>query len=1481
MAYKSPFSGMFAAAQDQEDGSESSGAPTSSSSGSYKSSFSGMFAKRKKRDDEEEQARLEQQMKQQEEAKKAEEKKNAEKSVLDRAGDIAKGTGNFIKDAAIGVKDSAVNAYKGTKDTIEGSVAASNNLKDTNKYLADQKPLMAELDRLTGGKTGDEDPAAWEKPEVKEVQRKLNKLALENGSGGYLTDEQKKAANADQKIIEKNKTVRADRDKEFDEAQKVDAKKTAFAAADTFLNVATLGLGTGLKVGAKQLAVQGGKALTKQAFKDMVKVGGTEALEQVIKKGGEASIKKAAQELLEEGVEQGAKTVVKSGARKLAENAAKDSAIGAAYGVTQTGLNDPDADLNDYLLNIAFGAAAGAAVPVVGAGVKKAGGKVIQAVTNKGGGTAASTAANKTAKKVAQGGDVDPNDVNALMNKAIEEQSDKYGTGALTRVKNWVGDQVNPYRALAKIDDKYAKMSGKQRHLLEAGENLEDLARRSAVSEREAASLFFKELDVPTPDGKGFKSSAADLIKKYKGDSPEGLEFNNYTNAKFDLEFREKNAGKKRIQQTFDDDQLKKFVADYEAKNPEALKDAAVKKRVNDEAVDYMANAGAISKEEAETIKAAYKYAVPLERIFPDDLARPEMTGKNVGSIAKQTVIQKLEGGSDIPLSNSFDTMLNRVGKAVSQGNRAKLAQKLLERSEQGLVEGSKVLVTAGNKTARKTLREQSQLMSKGVRYLNKKMALSNKQVKRLDKELTKLGLVADEKAAKAAGLRESAESVVPLMKETAPKSIDDLTQTYKIKDQLLKAYGFGGVKSYGKRSSEKIFSVEQMAADIHNGGWKQLRAMNPDISEATAKSIANQVLRAPKAVGNMVTGTEGVLAGKTTSRSVIRKMLNSSEKEIDAVRKKIELREPKLAAKLDEVMNAKREIDSLKVAKTQLKEVTAEFGDDPTTGKQVVSGIIDGEPYKMEVPPEIAKAVQGLDSKKIEGVMKAFAIIKKPFEVTWTGVFNPVFATTSFLVYDTPMSFINSPQGRKVFSKNAVLEGFKSLNANSKFQKALAAEGARPYGGSGASAFTKMDSKAIAAQRNLLSKIKYTASNPEVALSKLDVWGGKLANSTRTRIARATYDDVLKQIKKEGGDIAAEASQKKAMEAAALAYRTIMPDYDTMSHLTRQVNSVVPFFAASVAGTRSFGQAIRRDPRHTLLKAGTVGLLPTVGVTAFSLMQPAGQEFYKDMEDSGNTRTLDDNLVIVMPGAHKDDETGEWKGIVKIPLAPEFRAINQTTWRSTRAMMGGEGPDASHVALSLFDTITGGVRNSENPLISTRRILSGEDPRTGEQLVKGNMANLPKEEQVYDWTSPAGKVVGKVLGTSPIQGDKLLSQFGLVGATAKNGGKPVEAVAENVSNRVTGAFGEKANESFFSTYSPLKARRDKASKEVTDLVKAGKRNEARRKANEFNESLKGQFANFEEKYGDSPAKDPAWDDLMSGLIIKTSDSGFKARYKQ
>jgi hypothetical protein len=1321
-------------------------------------------------------------------------KKEDSKSPLDHVNDFLGGAAGFAKSVA----ETTASAYKrigeGTAEVINEVTGGAQKERDIQSAsnAEDIKLIKSYGEKIKSAKTDEE------KQRYRDALGKLMKTS----------DEQTKSF----------------QDRQNEIVERTDPTKAAGAIGSIGLDVLTAGAGG--------TALKGLRA-------GVMARGGIKAAEEVLKTGA------------------------KETAKRVAKNVAGGAGIGAAYGITGTAEELGDKAQNkDYLLNAAFGAGTGAAIPLAGEVLKKGIQKTVGAIkgrkaadvsvstptqtsevvqvvnpktgdktfyripsdqrdtivgsidNNRDGSAIAGKDINsqvthvtaKSPEQMAKLGFKDggvygheaklaSGDLNATLNQAIDEQSDKYGTGKVAQIKNAIGDSVDPLRVFAKIDNDYAKANNIKRTKLNADESVEDLARRSSLAEREAAGLFEQK----TSTGQ----SARDLVEKYKGDSEMGKEFNNYTNAKFDLEFREKNGDKKAIQQTIPTDDLKKFVDDYEVRNPDAQKDLATKKAINDMAVDYMSKAGAISEDEAKQIKGAYKNAVPLERVFPDDLARPEVTGKNIGSIAKQTVIQKLEGGSDIPLSNSFDTMLNRVYKAVGQGNRAKLAQKLLERQEQGLIKGGKVVVTAGNKEARGVMRENVQLLNKGLRVLDNKVKVSNRQMRKIQSELDKL-------------------------------------------------------------------NKQGLNIDLKEGGKTPL----PDMNVGQLSKLKNE-------------------KGKTTSsRAFFKSLVEADPAHLQSIRDKIANREPKLAAKLDEVANLRAQMDSHKVLKQDFKNVTAEFKDDPTTGKQVISGLIDGQSYKMEVSPELAKAVQGLDQQKLPSVLKAFAIVKKPFEVTWTGVLNPVFSAISAVFYDTPMSVINSPQGFRTLGPKAIVESIKSIKSSSEFQRRLAAEGARPYGGSGASSFVKPDAKSLASQRNILSNIKYTSTHPEVALAKLDIWGGKLANMTRTRIARAAYDDALRMAKKAGDNVKDIAVQKRAMENAALAYRTIMPDFDTMSSLTRQINSVVPFYAASVAGTRSFGKALKRDPLGTGAKALALGIAPTVGVTAFSLMQPAGQQFYKDMEASDNTRTLDDNMIVVLPGAHKDDKTGEWTGIMKVPLAPEFRALNQTTWRSVRGAMGGDGPGASQIALSLFDTITGGVRNSENPLVATRRILSGEDPRTGEQIVKGDMANLPKAEQVYSSTSEVGKNVAgfansasKFFGgkdvVSPIQADKLLSQVGLVGATAKNGGDPVRAVGENVNNRVSGAFGEKASDSFYNTYSPIKSKRDKVSREVTDLVKQNKLNEARRKAEEFNDSLTGKFSSFNKKFGASDAYDANWNDMMKGLFIKTGDDSFKARLER
>lgn len=284
-------------------------------------------------------------------AAKAEEEQQG-KSFWDKAGDVAGGVGNFVKDAVVSVKDDAVNAYTGIKDTVEGSVAVNNQSKlqegannISNKY---NKEIINIYGKYQDAGKVTPDGGADEAQMSKED---LDKIAALRAAKEKEEAHYKETTNYD----EQTKLHQ----KEADEAQAVDAKKTAFAAASTFLNAATLGSGTAVKAGGKQ------------------------AITQAVKEGG----KQAAKEV----------------AKRAAIAAAEGATFGAASGGLNAAANDEDI-LKGAAQGAAFGGIAGGTVGAAGGGIiaKKAGkaGSVVDDVAAKAGQTADLPGVDKLASEL-------------------------------------------------------------------------------------------------------------------------------------------------------------------------------------------------------------------------------------------------------------------------------------------------------------------------------------------------------------------------------------------------------------------------------------------------------------------------------------------------------------------------------------------------------------------------------------------------------------------------------------------------------------------------------------------------------------------------------------------------------------------------------------------------------------------------------------------------------------------------------------------------------------------------------------------------------------------------------------------------------------------------------------------------------------------------------------------------------------------------
>lgn len=182
------------------------------------------------------------------------------KSFWEQAGDVVGGVGNFVKDAAISIKDDAVDSFTGIKDVIEGSAAADRQSElekgandISNKYNKEINDIYGKY--IDEGKTtedGGADESQMSADDLKKISdaRSKRDKELSDYKGRTNFDEESK----------KNK-------KELDESQDVDALKTAGATASTFLNVATLGSGTGIKALGKKGVEEVSESLLKQAAK--------------------------------------------------------------------------------------------------------------------------------------------------------------------------------------------------------------------------------------------------------------------------------------------------------------------------------------------------------------------------------------------------------------------------------------------------------------------------------------------------------------------------------------------------------------------------------------------------------------------------------------------------------------------------------------------------------------------------------------------------------------------------------------------------------------------------------------------------------------------------------------------------------------------------------------------------------------------------------------------------------------------------------------------------------------------------------------------------------------------------------------------------------------------------------------------------------------------------------------------------------------
>lgn len=480
------------------------------------------------------------------------------------------------------------------------------------------------------------------------------------------------------------------------------------------------------------------------------------------------------------------------------------------------------------------------------------------------------------------------------------------------------------------------------------------------------------------------------------------------------------------------------------------------------------------------------------------------------------------------------------------------------------------------------------------------------------------------------------------------------------------------------------------------------------------------------------------------------------------------------------------------------------------TTGRNIIHGYKNGEHSALELNQTLADMSRRLGGElelgMVERGARALAGVQK---AAYTGILAPTFHTVNLV--KNPILYLHNV-GLRALNPMLAIEGFKGALNLGKFSE----HKLTPYGANEIRGITQSTSvhKIKAEIMSLDWKqpggiakfgIKHPYTSLKAAGNAIDHVMAVGDRPFRTMAAKVAY----KRAKKAGK------SESQALEAAAYEYNEAMGNFNRVTKAAREGEAILLYSGAMQAGGRAFVRSYRERPFQTLavdaLFTGVVGT-----IVSESMNNDTAKEFYKDMESSNKSYVLDDNIVMVTPGANKDEKTGEWKGIVLVPLSPDFRPLNRTV----RKYAMGEGFHPTDLAGHATADITNSVQRipTSNVVATTGLVLANRDPRNPKEAIASDFEIRTKNKNDITspgYTSNTAVAIAKHTTLNPKQVDKLLDNLGLTGDALQNReGSTLKTIKNNFEKKFgVGLKGSTPGGRYYSdlqaVYSTLKDEKD------------------------------------------------------------------------
>ena len=413
----------------------------------------------------------------------------------------------------------------------------------------------------------------------------------------------------------------------------------------------------------------------------------------------------------------------------------------------------------------------------------------------------------------------------------------------------------------------------------------------------------------------------------------------------------------------------------------------------------------------------------------------------------------------------------------------------------------------------------------------------------------------------------------------------------------------------------------------------------------------------------------------------------------------------------------------------------------------EVISFLENGEKVNVFVGKDIARAAKNLNKENTNFLVGLLSVPTRILQAGATGL-NTTFILSNLIRDQLTTAIIaGKPFRNTIFNPINFVKAMFDVYGDSKIYDDFLRAGAG-FSSLDLTRDTSKTVKQLRAESSGWKKAGFNVTNPGNLLNAVEDFIGRAETVTRLQVFKNARDDFRKQ------GYSAEDAETLAADLA----RNVTANFARRGEFGTVLNSVIPFFNATVQGTRTLRNAFAKDPgQTTALFATTVGI-PVATTTLWNISDPERKKVYDSIPEFEKERNF-----IILPPVITYDEKG-YPFFIRIPKPQGFSNLADPI----RKLLEGSYESAPDAVMNITNNLLSATTGYQIPTDeqSRRQLTSQFTPQilkpfieastgvnlfTGQRIIPMGLEKLPPEEQVKETTSFTARQIGKALGVSPL----------------------------------------------------------------------------------------------------------------------------------